>query len=193
MQDIPDDTVPVTAFLKELLGLATAQRPLLIFFDSIDELTGSQVCDNISGEFLRLAIAQHSLLIFFDSIDELTGSQACDKLSGEILCLATAQCRLLIFFDSIDELTGSQVCDSLFGEFLGLATAQCPRLIFFDSVDELTGSQVLRLATAQRSLFFYFLTKSMSLKAFRYVTTFLKELPGLATAQHPLDIFSTRS
>jgi hypothetical protein len=48
MQDIPDDTVPVTAFLKELLGLATAQRPLLIFFDSIDELTGSQVCDNLS-------------------------------------------------------------------------------------------------------------------------------------------------
>ena len=42
-QDIPDDTVPVTAFLKELLSLATAQRPLLIFFDSIDELTGSQV------------------------------------------------------------------------------------------------------------------------------------------------------
>jgi hypothetical protein len=35
--------VPVTAFLKELLGLATEQRPLLIFFDSIDELTGSQV------------------------------------------------------------------------------------------------------------------------------------------------------
>ncbi len=38
----------VTTFLKELLGLATAQRPLLIFFNSIDELTGSQVCDNLS-------------------------------------------------------------------------------------------------------------------------------------------------
>ncbi len=43
----------VTTFLKELLGLATAQRPLLIFFDSIDELTGSQVCDNLSKEATR--------------------------------------------------------------------------------------------------------------------------------------------
>jgi len=41
-EDIPDDTVPVTAFLKELLNLATKERPFLIFFDSIDELTGSQ-------------------------------------------------------------------------------------------------------------------------------------------------------
>ena len=57
-EDIPDDTVhhnkkstkmeclaqvPVTAYLKELLQLATAKRPLLIFLDSVDELTGSQV------------------------------------------------------------------------------------------------------------------------------------------------------
>ena len=35
--------VPVTAYLKELLQLATAKRPLLIFLDSVDELTGSQV------------------------------------------------------------------------------------------------------------------------------------------------------
>jgi|LakMenEpi03Aug12_release.lakeMendotaPanAssembly.Ray.scaffolds.fasta_scaffold4473585_1 hypothetical protein len=75
LQDIPDDTVPVTAFLKELLGLATAQRPLLIFFDSIDELTGSQVCDNLTAEFLRLATAQHPLLKFFESIHELKGSR----------------------------------------------------------------------------------------------------------------------
>ena len=34
--------VPVTAYLKELLQLATAKRPLLIFLDSVDELTGSQ-------------------------------------------------------------------------------------------------------------------------------------------------------
>jgi hypothetical protein len=34
-----------------------AQSPLLIFFDSVDELTGSQVCANISGEFLSLATA----------------------------------------------------------------------------------------------------------------------------------------
>ena len=41
-QNIPDDTVPVTAYLKELLKLATKERPLLIFLDSVDELTGSQ-------------------------------------------------------------------------------------------------------------------------------------------------------
>ena len=35
--------VPVTAYLKELLQLATVKRPLLIFLDSVDELTGSQV------------------------------------------------------------------------------------------------------------------------------------------------------
>ena len=45
-ENIPDDTVPVTAYLKELLKLATQDRPLLIFLDSVDELTGSQ--ENIS-------------------------------------------------------------------------------------------------------------------------------------------------
>ncbi len=79
LQDIPDDTVPVTAFLKELLGLATAQRPLLIFFDSIDELTGSQVCDNLSEWTPQSCQCLHTL--FFDSIDELSGSQLCDNLS----------------------------------------------------------------------------------------------------------------
>jgi hypothetical protein len=70
LQDIPDDTVPVTAFLKELLGLATAQRPLLIFFDSIDELTGSQVCDNLSDGAPRSCHCfEPPLLIFFDSIE----------------------------------------------------------------------------------------------------------------------------
>ena len=46
-EDIPDDTVPVTAYLKELLRLATPARPLLIFLDSVDELTGSQVSQQI--------------------------------------------------------------------------------------------------------------------------------------------------
>ncbi len=82
LQDIPDDTVPVTAFLKELLGLATAQRPLLIFFDSIDELTGSQVCDNLSdGAPWSCHCFAPPLLKFFDSIDGFTGSQVCDNLS----------------------------------------------------------------------------------------------------------------
>ena len=45
-EDIPEDTVPVTAYLKELLKLATKKRPLLIFLDSVDELTGSTVRGN---------------------------------------------------------------------------------------------------------------------------------------------------
>ena len=53
-EDIPDDTVPVTAFLKELLNLATKERPLLIFFDSIDELTGSQDSNKMSWIPLKL-------------------------------------------------------------------------------------------------------------------------------------------
>ena len=39
--------VPVTAYLKELLQLATVKRPLLIFLDSVDELTGSQVFSSV--------------------------------------------------------------------------------------------------------------------------------------------------
>ena len=63
-QDIPDDTVPVTAFLKELLSLATAQRPLLIFFDSIDELTGSQVRLLVVKQKLFAATFQYSSVYF---------------------------------------------------------------------------------------------------------------------------------
>ncbi len=63
----------VTTFSGEFLGLATAQRALLIFFDSIDELTGSQVCDNLSdGAPWSCHCLAPPLLIFFDSIDELT-------------------------------------------------------------------------------------------------------------------------
>ena len=53
-QDIPDDTNPVTAFLKELLCLATKERPLLIFFDSIDELTGAQDSNRLSWLPIKL-------------------------------------------------------------------------------------------------------------------------------------------
>ena len=56
-ENIPDDTVPVTAYLKELLKLATAERPLLIFLDSVDELTGSQDANKMS--WLPLKIPPH--------------------------------------------------------------------------------------------------------------------------------------
>ena len=60
-EDIPDDTVPVTAFLKELLNLASAERPLLIFFDSVDELTGSQDTNKMS--WLPLKLPAHCKMV----------------------------------------------------------------------------------------------------------------------------------
>ena len=60
-EDIPDDTVPVTAFLKELLNLASAERPLLIFFDSVDELTGSQDTNKLS--WLPLKLPPHCKMV----------------------------------------------------------------------------------------------------------------------------------
>ena len=60
-EDIPDDTVPVTAFLKELLNLANADRPLLIFFDSVDELTGSQDTNKLS--WLPLKLPPHCKMV----------------------------------------------------------------------------------------------------------------------------------
>ena len=61
-ENIPDDTVPVTAYLKELLKLATLDRPLLIFLDSVDELTGSQDANKMS--WLPLKIPPHCKEIF---------------------------------------------------------------------------------------------------------------------------------
>ncbi|XP_052753046.1 NACHT and WD repeat domain-containing protein 2 [Galleria mellonella] len=39
-ESIPDDLVPLTAHFKQLLTLATPQQPLLLFLDSVDQLTG---------------------------------------------------------------------------------------------------------------------------------------------------------
>ncbi|XP_015115878.1 NACHT and WD repeat domain-containing protein 2 [Diachasma alloeum] len=40
--EIPDDLVPLTAHFKHLLTLATAYQPILLFLDSVDQLTGAQ-------------------------------------------------------------------------------------------------------------------------------------------------------
>ncbi|KAK1124231.1 hypothetical protein K0M31_006606 [Melipona bicolor] len=40
--EIPDDLVPLTAYFKYLLTLATAEQPILLFLDSVDQLTGVQ-------------------------------------------------------------------------------------------------------------------------------------------------------
>ncbi|KAG7296838.1 hypothetical protein JYU34_019694 [Plutella xylostella] len=39
-EGIPDDLVPLTAHFKQLLALASQQTPLLLFLDSVDQLTG---------------------------------------------------------------------------------------------------------------------------------------------------------
>lgn len=40
--EIPDDLVPLTAYFKYLLTLATSEQPILLFLDSVDQLTGVQ-------------------------------------------------------------------------------------------------------------------------------------------------------
>lgn len=35
---IPDDLVPLTAYFKQLLALATREQPLLVFLDSVDQI-----------------------------------------------------------------------------------------------------------------------------------------------------------
>ena len=67
-ENIPDDTVPVTAYLKELLKLATKERPLLIFLDSVDELTGSQDANKMS--WLPLKIPQHCKIVVSCTYEE---------------------------------------------------------------------------------------------------------------------------
>ena len=61
-------SVPVTAFLKELMNLASAERPFLIFFDSIDELTGSQ--DKNSMGWLPLKLPAHCKLVVSATCEE---------------------------------------------------------------------------------------------------------------------------
>ncbi|KAL7293010.1 hypothetical protein TKK_0013456 [Trichogramma kaykai] len=41
-EEIPDDLVPLTAHFKHLLTLATSEQPILLFLDSVDQLTGAQ-------------------------------------------------------------------------------------------------------------------------------------------------------
>jgi WD40 repeat protein len=67
-EKIPDDTVPVTAFLKELLKLASKERPLLIFLDSVDELTGSQDSNKMS--WLPLRIPQYCKIVVSCTYEE---------------------------------------------------------------------------------------------------------------------------
>lgn len=52
--DIPDDLVPLTAHFKHLLTYATLEQPLVLFLDSVDQLTGTQDTNNVSWLPTRL-------------------------------------------------------------------------------------------------------------------------------------------
>ncbi len=53
-EEIPDDLVPLTAHLKELLNQATEEQPLLICLDSVDQLVGAQDGNKMSWLPTRL-------------------------------------------------------------------------------------------------------------------------------------------
>ncbi|XP_046986255.1 NACHT and WD repeat domain-containing protein 2 [Schistocerca americana] len=52
--DIPVDLVPLTAHFKYLLNNATKEQPLILFLDSVDQLTGTQDANKVSWLPLRL-------------------------------------------------------------------------------------------------------------------------------------------
>lgn len=53
-EDIPDDLVPLTAHFKHLLTQASKEQPLLVFLDSVDQMTGAQDSNNVSWLPTRL-------------------------------------------------------------------------------------------------------------------------------------------
>lgn len=53
-EDIPDDLVPLTAYFKHLLTSATKEQPLIVFLDSVDQLTGTQDANKVSWLPTRL-------------------------------------------------------------------------------------------------------------------------------------------
>jgi hypothetical protein len=67
-EDIPVDLVPLTAHFKHLLTYASQQQPLLLFLDSVDQLTGAQDANKVSWLPLRLPSyckVNHLICLFF--------------------------------------------------------------------------------------------------------------------------------
>ena len=60
-EDIPEDIVPLTAHMKELLNQATRDQPLLICLDSVDQLVGSQ--DGNKMSWLPTKLPPHCKII----------------------------------------------------------------------------------------------------------------------------------
>jgi hypothetical protein len=66
-EEIPLDLVPLTAHFKHLLTYASQQQPLLLFLDSVDQLTGAQDANRVSWLPLRLPpyCKVNNLIYFF--------------------------------------------------------------------------------------------------------------------------------
>lgn len=60
-EDIPDDLVPLTAHMKELLNHATAEQPILIALDSVDQLQGAQ--DGSKVSWLPTKLPRHCKIV----------------------------------------------------------------------------------------------------------------------------------
>lgn len=48
MEEIPDDLVPLTAHFKQLITYGTAEQPLVVFLDSVDQLTGASGANKLT-------------------------------------------------------------------------------------------------------------------------------------------------
>ena len=91
-EDIPDDLVPLTAYMKELLNYATEKQPLLICLDSVDQLVSTVIPPNslvswFAENFfwLSLLIQEVKILIcdffrlYFNHILIITKNADCSK------------------------------------------------------------------------------------------------------------------
>ncbi|XP_063370018.1 NACHT and WD repeat domain-containing protein 2 [Cydia amplana] len=68
-ESIPDDLVPLTAHFKQLLTMATAQQPLLLFLDSVDQLTGIGT-ENNKVSWLPTRLPPHCKIIVTCACEE---------------------------------------------------------------------------------------------------------------------------
>ncbi|KAK3802261.1 hypothetical protein RRG08_004547, partial [Elysia crispata] len=48
LEDIPDELAPLTQYFKKLINLASEEQPLVLFFDSLDQLSGSDGAHNLT-------------------------------------------------------------------------------------------------------------------------------------------------
>ncbi|XP_013168603.1 PREDICTED: NACHT and WD repeat domain-containing protein 2 [Papilio xuthus] len=68
-ESIPDDLVPLTAHFKQMLTMATQQQPLLLFLDSVDQLTGIGT-ENNKVSWLPTRLPPHCKIIVTCACEE---------------------------------------------------------------------------------------------------------------------------